>query len=277
MFMVFSPAKISKHVLVTIAAACMACVLIGATVHAFSRGYKTSDTAAQAGMVVSLVRDDSGSQMVERASRETQDSIVGVIVTPSNTPITFSSQENDILVETEGEISAYVSDVGGVVKKGDLLSISPVKGVLMKTPDSGRNIIVGIATQDMGDMAELYTIDDNGRSRDTKIGKVKVSLNRLGTATQGDDGDETLLERLGRAITGKPVNPIRVFLALLLFVIVLVTGGTIIYGAVSNGVIALGRNPMARKAIQRQLAQISVVATIVLLVGLAAVYALLWI
>ena len=85
------------------------------------------------------------------------------------------------------------------------------------------------------------------------------------------------MSKLGKSLVGRDVGEIRVLIALLVFMIVLIAEGGIIYGAVSSAITALGRNPLARKVIQREMLQVFVVAIIVLVVGLGAMYAILWI
>jgi hypothetical protein len=49
------------------------------------------------------------------------------------------------------------------------------------------------------------------------------------------------------------------------------------YGAISSAITALGRNPLARSAIRREMIRILFVAIIVFLIGLGAIYGILWV
>ncbi len=242
---------------------------------AIARGYTSSDKGLQVGMVVSLVGQTDDSKQVERASQTDQDKIVGV-VTSGGVGISVASQGTDVLVTTEGDVTVYVSDLNGSVTEGDLLVLSPLRGILMKAPDSGGGIIVGIAVEALKEGSSLpYPLENtNNGARETNVGSIKANLNRLGTAAGSEK--KSFLQELGRSVVGRDVSSVRVLIALVLFVAVLIVEGSIIYGAVSSAVTALGRNPMAQKVIKRQLLQISVVAVSVLMLGLSAVYGILW-
>ena len=60
---------------------------------------------------------------------------------------------------------------------------------------------------------------------------------------------------------------------MIMFVIVLIAEGGIIYGAISGAITAPGRNPFANKIISGEL--IITMALVVLILGLGGVYAIL--
>ena len=82
---------------------------------------------------------------------------------------------------------------------------------------------------------------------------------------------------IGKGLLGKKVGEIRVVIALILFLIVLIAEGAIIHGAISSAITALGRNPMARKTIIKEMVRVIFVAIIVLVIGLASIYMILWV
>lgn len=241
---------------------------------AIARGYSTEDIGLQTGMVVSLSAEGNDDK-VERATQEASSRAVGVITTIENSLVSVSSGTGKVLVESEGQVDTYVSDINGAVKKGDLLVLSPLKGILMRGDEQSPAKIIGIAAQDITETS-AYQFQDGGATKDTKIAKIKIDLSYLG-ASSGANPADSALARLGRAIVGKDVGEIRVLIALIVFLIVLIAEGGILYGAISSAITALGRNPLARKIIRAELLRVVLVAVSVLLVGLGSVYAILWI
>lgn len=248
-----------------------------AYVSAIARGYTSDDAGLQNGMVVALSTKSNDSDKVERASQENNQRIVGVVTNLDNSLVTVASGSSKVLVESEGQVDAYVNDMNGTVKNGDLLVISPLRGVLMKAGDS-TSTVVGIAAADFSSaQADTYKVQEGSGSKDVKIAKIKINLNRSGASNAAASAANSSLSKLGKAIVGKDVGEIRVLIALVIFFIVLVAEGGILYGAISSAITALGRNPLARKVIRREMIKVVLIAFMVLIVGLAAIYAILWI
>ncbi len=241
---------------------------------AIGRGYTTDDKGLQTGMVAALSTE--GSSKVERASQTNSQRVVGVVTTFDSSSVTVASGTAKVLVETEGEVDAYIGDMGGSVTQGSLLVLSSVKGVLMKAPTGTAGTTIGIAAGDFNTAEHsTYTIDENGKPKDVQIYKLKINLNHQGN--NSGSTENSTLSNIGRAIVGKNVGETRVVVALILFTIVLIAEGGIIYGAISASITALGRNPLARKVIRQEMTRVILVALMVLLFGLGAVYGVLWI
>ncbi len=270
-------ASIRPAIIAVLAAVVLALAAVQ-SVLAIARGYEAVDTGLQVGMVVALSTE--GSATVERANQTNAKRIVGVVTTFDASSVTLASGEAKVLVESEGQVLSYVSDLGGQVKQGDLLVMSPLKGILMKADETTTSPVIAIAAEDVVatvDDALTYSVEQSGSKKETKIVKAKVNLNRQGAVSNGGArGEPSTLAKLGKAVVGKEVGEARVLAALIIFIIVLIAEGGIIYGAVTSSITALGRNPMARKIIRREIAQVVIVAIGVLLVGLAGVYGILW-
>lgn len=245
------------------------------TAYGISRGYQTDDKGLQVGMVVAFSLNSEGSSdntKVERATRDSSDRVVGVVTTLENSLVTISSGSFNVLVEGEGQVDAYVSDINGEVKKGDSLVLSPLKGILMKSGNAPGNII-GIAAGEVTNKAN-YTYQDNDKSKETGVGLAKITLTRPSSQSDAALNDSTLA-KLGRSLAGRNISEARVVIALIIFVLVLIAEGGIIYGAVSSSITALGRNPLARATIRGELMRVILVAIVVLGAGVGAVYAVL--
>lgn len=240
----------------------------------FARGYVTRDDQLRPGMVVGLsTTDDGGQAAVERATRENSDKIIGVSAESGDTLVTIASGEQQVYVQTSGEVVAFVSDINGQVHKDDNLTISPLKGVLMRSDSTTPTI--GLALENFkAETGEMQEVTAPSGIKMASVGKIRITLDPL-LANQKTQTVPSPLERLGQAVAGRKVEEIQVVVALIIFLVVLVAEGSIIYGAVSSGLISLGRNPMAKSAIKSELVRVVGVAMIVLFVGLAAMYGVL--
>lgn len=246
------------------------------SVIAIAKGYATDDQALRPGMVAALSEAGTAEPKVERASLDHAAQIIGVTTTPDSELVTVASAAQQAYVQTTGEVDAFVSDLNGEVTQGDTLSISPLKGILMKT-GADRVRVVGVALENFaGKPTETMSVQDGNGTREIRVAKIRVNLDYKASTDQAIEVDSSL-ERLGRALTGRDVGEIRVIAALVIFLIVLVAEGGIIYGAISSAITALGRNPMARKIIQKEVFKVVGVAFGVLLIGLGAIYLILWI
>ncbi len=247
------------------------------TLAAITRGYNTDDAQLRPGMVVALSQSStSENPKVEAASLDQIERIIGVATTIDESLVTISSGDKESYVESEGEVNAYVSDLDGDIKYGDLLTLSPIKGVLAKASSS--RPIVAIALEDFSkETAETYRIQENSGNKDVLVQRLRVNLDRQAFASLDSLENNSVLTELGRALIGKEVGEIQVVIALIIFFIVLVAEGTILYGAISSAISSLGRNPLAKNIIRRELVRVLFVAIAVLALGVAAIYAVLWV
>jgi hypothetical protein len=255
------------------------CLLFIATASAqeVTRGFATDDSALRPGMMVAI--SDSSAvdlQKVERASTEHTDKIFGVAVNAGEEDVlTVGSARDQVYVKSSGEAPAYVSDINGTVVKGDTLGISPLKGILMKA--DANTPALGIALEDFsGGNPEKQTVSTGTGDREVRVALVGVSLDTgLADNLAGLTDEENALQKIARSITGQRVGEVQVFVALIIFLVVMVSEGSIIYGAVSAAIAAVGRNPLAVKHIRIELMRLIIFAVIVLLVGLGAIYGVL--
>jgi hypothetical protein len=267
-----------KFLLAGMTLACMLFMTALYPVSAVANGYATDDPDLIPGMVVALSASSTAEEpKVERAALDREQKVIGVSTTADNQLIAIGSGKTKIFVQTTGEATVFVTNLNGIVKKGDLLAPSPLLGILMKADESTAPI-VGIAIEDFneGD-AETQTISEADQSKDTKIDKIRINLDHKAASNQQASATDSSLERLGRAVVAKDVGEIQVIAALVIFLIVLVAEGGIIYGAISSAITALGRNPMARQIIRKEMGRVVAIALVVLSIGVAAIYAILWV
>ena len=255
-------------------------LLIGVTVlpvvaYAVAKGYDSADKDIRVGMFVAFT-DTANGTTVERASLDNKDRAIGVVIDAEESSVTVSSGTKTVIVESTGQADALVSDLNGSLKTGDLLSLSPLKGVLVKA-ERGPAVAQVSEDIDFSD-AEIVPVTWLDGATEAKVVTAKINLDpKAITAGAASQEADSSLERLGRAVTGKEVSEIRVVLGILLFLMVMLVEGSIIYGAASSAITSMGRNPLAKKFIRGELVRVGFITVGVLAVGLGAVYVILWI
>jgi hypothetical protein len=84
-----------------------------------------------------------------------------------------------------------------------------------------------------------------------------------------------VLRRAGEIIAGKPVSPVRVYMALLIVAVTGAIAASLTYSAVQSGLLAIGRNPLGKSAIIKGMFQVVIIALMVFIAGIFGVYLLL--
>jgi len=244
-----------------------------------SQGYKTEDKSVGAGNAVSLRSDSAGEKFVDLSDDENSSKFVGIITTIDDSLVSLTDQSSNVLVTTSGEVSAYVSDINSVPKSGDLIAISPIKGVLMKSSGDDTSLVVGVALEDFDSATATskQVIDSQGAGRVVNISKQRIEITRDIVSRSQNQSPKSFIVLIGESITGKEVSSTQVIASLVVLFMVLILEGSIIYGAIHSTIGALGRNPLSRRAVFKQLLQVSWLALIVLIFGLGAIYLLLFI
>jgi len=241
-----------------------------------AQGYVTSDTDLVVGMAASLsVESASKTQNVVRSGTSNKAKFVGIITTKNANLLTLTNNSSTVVVATSGEVYAFVTDINGVVKKGDNLSVSPIKGLLMKS-EVNEVSVVGSALEDAaGKTSTKQNIDTSGgRKQEITVTSLQIEVN-LHNLAGGDAKNQSFLRILGQNVAGKQVSDWQAVVALVVFLLLLVVEGSLIYGSVHSSITALGRNPMARDAVYRQLAQVLLAVLAVLAFGVAIIYLVL--
>ena len=214
-------------------------------------------------------------QNVVRSGTSNKAKFVGIITTKNANLLTLTNNNSTVVVATSGEVYAFVTDINGVVKKGDNLSVSPIKGLLMKS-EVNEVSVVGSALEDAaGKISTKQNIDvSGGKKQEISVTSLQIEVNPHNLAG-GDAKNQSFLRILGQNVAGKQVSDGQAVIALVVFLLLLVVEGSLIYGSVHSSITALGRNPMARDAVYRQLAQVLLAVLAVLAFGVAIIYLVL--
>lgn len=240
-------------------------------VRALSQGYY-SKAALTSGSLVSL--DPSGENAVQVANTDRVDGLLGVVVATNDSLVAASSNSSNVQVITTGTAQTLVSNLTGNIKKGDAITVSPINGVGMKATVSGR--IIGLAESDFtatssGTISE--SVKTSTGQRTVVVGTIPVQLAvsyyippAVSTAIPQS------IENLARVLAGREVSPVRIVLSFILFMVGILLTVVITYGAIRISLESLGRNPLARTAINRGLLKILVISTAILLLTFGSVY-----
>ena len=174
-----------------------------------------------------------------------------------------------------------VSTEAGDIKAGDYITLSSINGVGMKA-DLEVKTVFGRANAGFDgkgvNLGSMPIKDTSGNTTQTaSLGSIPVTIdirnNPNEITTQANLPD--FLQRVGKEIAQKEVNPIRIYLSLGITLISIIAALVMLYAGIRNAVISIGRNPMSKKSIFRALIEVILAAILVLIIGLFAVYLLL--
>lgn len=231
------------------------------------QGFSTNQPV-QPGMVVAI--DKAADRTVKPAPADNSNLIYGVAVDPSDAPITLVGQNSKVFVATSGTYQVLVTATTGPIKPGDYISMSNINGIAGKA-QVGQPVILGKAQSS-------FNGNDNvvSTSGDVKIGRIYVSVavakNPLANL---DPALPNFLRRAADSVANKSVPVIRIYTALVIFLISLTAAIVILWSGIRSSLISLGRNPLSRHAIFSGMYKVVFTGLAVFTIGLAGVYLLL--
>lgn len=243
-----------------------------------TQGYG-SDSALQNGLIVRLKPGDATKVVPVKQSDAGE--TLGVVVSSTTAPLSISNPAaSQTYVATFGKYEVLVSDQNGNIKVGDYIAISSVDGVGMKAADD-QAVVLGKAlggfnTKDAD--STMNVTDTTGNKRTIALKRIAVDISVAHNPNYSGDvvaGVPHVLSRAAQLVTKKPVTALRIYACLGVLGLSLLVAGMIIYSGVRTGMTAVGRNPLAKSSIVRNMVAISLMAIIIVLIGVIAVYLLL--
>lgn len=251
---------------------------IGVALAAVSQGYVTNDTELRPYMAVKIGSDDAqGHPVVQTSSYLEPDNTIGIAVGLSDTLVTVAPVSSEVYVVSSGTAQAYISDINGAVKRGDLLAVSPLRGILMRSTDPTRPT-VGQALEDFITKTTSTVIARDAKDKQVEVHLAVMNMDvaikppKLTSSAE----DNNWVKSIGNSLVGHEISAVRVFAALAVFFTLLVIEGELIYGTIASTITAIGRNPLAKKSIVAQSFKSVRIAAVVLIIGAASVGLLLW-
>lgn len=239
-----------------------------------SQGYAAKTPIAN-GSLVSL--DEKSSGTVVATDLNNVPRLFGVVVAPSSASISLSGGSGQVQVATSGTAPVLVTTAAGDIHVGDYISISQITGVGQKA--TGTSIrVVGTAQSDFTSTTAggtKTTIEIGGQKKEVLIGQVPVGISVSSyTATDGKQSYVVpdWLQNLSNTAAGKAVSPVRIIIAGLILIVVVISCSVLLYSAVRNSIISVGRNPLARSGVVKTMVVVGLIAVLMLAVTAVAIY-----
>jgi hypothetical protein len=244
---------------------------------AVTQGYG-ADQIMQRGMLVQLKKGDT--TKVEVVKQDTSEQTYGVVVNANDAPVTLSADGKKVFVATAGHYDVLVNTQNGEVKPGDYITISAIDGIGMKASDK-EPVIVGRALAGFDGKSNVVSTpqvkDNQGGSKTVAIGRVQadISVAKNPLLKAEEPNLPSVLKKASESIAGKPVNPVRVYIGLFIFMVSTIIASSLMYGGVRSAIISIGRNPLSKKSIVKGMFQIIITGLTVFISGIFGVYLLL--
>lgn len=251
---------------------------INSTVHAASiaEGYPSEANLIE-GTLVTL--SNNVPPQVELANVNNQQFLVGVVEKTGESLLTLNKDGSSVLVATSGEVTAFVSDLGGDIKVGDSIGTSWINGVGMRADVNSPQKLLGVALEsfnaESANTISVEDVDTTAGSTSAKVGKIAIRLYEREVGSNIGGEQPSALEKLAIRIAGKDVSFARVVAAFGLFTISAIISGVFLANAIRSSLISLGRNPLAHSQIFATLTQVSGVSIGLILLGSAIAYVVL--
>lgn len=237
-------------------------VLADEVVHSFA-----ASEVLQPGLVVALDKSQDGA--VKPAVYGQENQIYGVVVDPSDAPLTINGKNGQVFVTTSGSYDVLVSTSNGVIRPGDYISMSSVSGIGAKARTS-QSTVLGRAAGGFDGTSGVIT-----SSGGSAIGRILVNINVQANPMSSSNILPAFLKRAANSVADKTVSPVRVYTALAVLAAATAAAIVILWSGVSGSLISLGRNPLSRHAILSGLYRVVFTGLGVFILGLAGVYLVL--
>jgi hypothetical protein len=225
-----------------------------------------STASVPTGSIVSL--DPLHSSYVQLANISNGARLLGVAVNSRDSLLAVNAANDRVQIATDGTAATLVSTLDGNIKVGDLIGVSPLDGIGMKALSGSR--VIGLAqtafnANTSGAISKTIT-DKSGHASSVKVGYVELNV-AVGTNATVLNSNLNVLQKFAQTITGHVVSPTRVIISLVVALLALLALITLIYGAIYGSIISIGRNPLAKHTVIRNL---TLVFVMVLLIALVA-------
>lgn len=239
-----------------------------------------TDKTYQTGTVMQV--DEKNPAKVIPASKDKLDKAFGVVVNSSNLPlsITDTNAPGQAYVAASGQYDALVTTENGTIQSGDNLAVSSLSGTLMKAADDQNTIFAkALGGFDGQNRSGTITLkDSHGKEfKKVAVGTIPVAIGVM--KNPGGKSTKTnlpsALQRIGQAVADKPVNGARIYISIIVMGLSVAIALALLYVGVRSALIAIGRNPLAKKSILKALLEVVLTSVIVLIIGLFTVYLIL--
>jgi len=236
----------------------------------------TATQSLPTGTIVTIDGQKNGS--VVPSDNDANSNIIGVVVDRSMQKTGVGVSTIQIQVASKGEGYVLVSNINGAVKKGSPITSSPLAGIGMSANVDGR--VAGIAQADLSEQSldAQYKVvkDKKGNDNRVLVGLVPIALDVSYYQIESTSNSvPKFLRDISRAISDKPVSTIRIWASVAVMLVGILIAMVLVYGSVRSSIVAIGRNPLAKRTIQSSMLKVIGIAIIVLITSLGTVYMIL--
>jgi hypothetical protein len=245
-----------------------------------TQGYQ-SEAPLQKGLIVQLKKGDGNK--VESLTQTSDASMLGVVVSASDSAVSLSSNADiqQVFVANYGRYDVLVSNQNGPINTGDYITISSINGVGMKA-QAAQTVVLGKALKSFDGHTNVESnanlVDSAGNKKSVTLGRIPVDISISRNplfVPETPPGVPRILQKAAQVVTDQPVGAVRIYAGLGVMLLSVIIAGSILFAGVRSGMTAIGRNPLAKHSIVRNLITVTLIALIIMTVGLLAVYLLL--
>ena len=248
-----------------------------------AQAYKASETL-RPGFIVQPDAKKPGS--VTLATYADSKKLFGVVVAPNSAAVSLSSTDpgtaagSQVYVVTSGRYYVLVSNQNGSIGAGDPISVSAISGIGMKA-DTSQATILGRAVgtfdgkNNVASVAKLKT--SKGAEIQASIGSVQVDIGvaKNPLLVTNSSGVPQFVQKAAISVIGKPINASQLYVSIAIMLAGFGITAALMYGGIQSGMMAIGRNPLAKQSIMRNMIQVVVTGLLIFIGCLVAVYLVL--
>ena len=230
--------------------------------------YAVTDTSAKSGDIVT----DQVGKGLTRATVAYDNRIFGIL---EDDPLAVyrntQAASNERPIVRSGDATVNVTDYNDKVLVGDYITSSPVNGAGMKATLSGN--VIGVATS-----AVTQTGKTNFQGRQLTTGTVTVAVNIAYVDISTARSNIALFSQINSALFRNVQDPekfatvVRYIIAGVIALLSFILGFSTFSRAIAKGIEAIGRNPLAKRAIQTSIVLEIVMTVITSLAGVVLAF-----
>ena len=246
-----------------------------AITESISNPYQTA-SPIKAGSIVSLVTTKQNEVVAANTTNESR--LVGVTVNNQQSLLAVNDASNTTQVISNGIADTLVSTINGSISIGSQVAVSPLSGVGENASSGSR--VVGIAEaafnpSTAGSLAQnIY--DTNKHVHKIYVGYIPVLIAvNSNTSTSANGGFINSLHNLVNNLSGRTISNTSLLLIYIITIVAFIAIIVLIYGAITGGLISIGRNPLAKSSILSSLGQIFFMVLIIAATSIIIIYFIL--
>jgi hypothetical protein len=260
-------------------------------------GLYDADSVLQIGTIVQLAQapkakgknatptpTPKATSKVQPVSTKNIKSMYGIVVDPHmlHFTITDPKLKNPTWVATSGTWNVLVCNQDGPIKTDDYITLAAITGVGTNAGQDNNLLVLGRAVGSFDGKSNTLGSVQLKTTGGGDFKKVNLGMLPLSIQIQTNPNRVTIpskvpkaLQKIAKAIAQRQVSGGRLYLSAGISFITIFFAMAMLYAAVRSSLISVGRNPLSKKAIFRGLLEVVLSSTLIVIIGLFAVYLIL--